>query len=171
MARLATLILSLSMLTAHFAPAQAAKAEHCGDLIGTYLTKNFAKGGSHDNFTSRSLISLTEGGQAFFTDSGEGGEARFAPFTGARGAWRCISDETNPVSARATVLDFTFVAPGEPRAQIGRLDLEMSYDEETKTVHGTATLYLVPLTSDPLQPAELGEGRDFELTGERVEAP
>ena len=46
-----------------------------------------------------------------------------------------------------------------------------AYDEAAKTISGTAVLYLLPLTTDPLLPAELGEGRHFKLTGVRVEAP
>jgi hypothetical protein len=49
-----------------------AEAGACHDLVGTYLTKNFAKGASSDDFTSRSLIVLSGSGQASFTDSGEG---------------------------------------------------------------------------------------------------
>jgi hypothetical protein len=69
-----------------------AEAGACHDLVGTYLTKNYAKGDSGGNFTSRSLIALSGGGLASFTDSGEGGEAGFGPFTDGRGSWRCLED-------------------------------------------------------------------------------
>ena len=52
-----------------------AEAGACHDLVGTYLTKNFAKGHSAGSFTRRSLVALSGSGQASFTDSGEGGEA------------------------------------------------------------------------------------------------
>ena len=62
----------------------AASAGRCGGLVGTYLTKNSVAGGSQ-RLTSRSLMSFTSSGQIFFTDSGEGGEAGYAPFTDGRG--------------------------------------------------------------------------------------
>ena len=57
----------------------------CRRLAGTYLSKNVAKGAGGDSVISRSLISLDPSGIALFTDSGEGGEAGFAPFTEAGG--------------------------------------------------------------------------------------
>ena len=162
--------MSLPMIAACFAHAQATELEKCGHLVGTYLTRNFAKG-AEENPTSRSLITFVGGGQVLFVDSGEGGERGFAPFTDGTGAWRCVVEETGQTGARLMVLDFTFVAPGEPKAQIGRLDIEVSYDRTAKTISGTAVLHILPLASDPLSPAELGEGRHFKLTGVRLEAP
>jgi hypothetical protein len=144
-----------------------AEADACRDLVGTYLTKNFATGGSGESFTSRSLISLTGSGQGFFTDSGEGGEAGFAPFTDGRGVWRCVSGN----KARALTLDFTTPTPEAPRAQIGRLDLDLAYDAGSKTIKGTGTLHLIPLGDDPLIPGELVGGRQFGIVGQRIEAP
>ena len=170
MTRLIALAISLPMVAACFTNAQAAKPENCGHLVGTYLTRNFAKG-AEESPTSRSLISFVEGGQVLFVDSGEGGETGFAPFTDGTGAWRCVVEEAGKTGARLMVLDFTFVAQGDPKAQISRLDIEVSYDESAKTISGTAILHFLPLTSDPLSSAELGKGRHFKLTGVRVEAP
>ena len=170
MKRLIALVASLPMAAACFTPAQAAKSENCGHLVGTYLTRNFAKS-AEESPASRSLISFIEGGQVLFVDSGEGGEKGFAPFTDGTGAWRCIVEEAGKTGARLMVLDFTFAAQGDPKAQIGRLDIEVSYDETAKTISGTAVLYFLPLASDPLASAGLGEGRHFKLTGVRVEAP
>jgi hypothetical protein len=39
-----------------------AESSACHDLVGTYLTKNFAKGESGANFTSRSLLALSGSG-------------------------------------------------------------------------------------------------------------
>jgi ketosteroid isomerase-like protein len=142
----------------------------CRDLIGTYLTKNGGEGEETGSITSRSLISFDRSGQVLFNDSGEAGEASYAPFSGAQGAWRCIS-EGDAVKARATVLDFTFPKVGEASAQIGRLDFELNYSAKAKGIEGKATLYLMPLQSDPLKQDGLGDGRHFKIEGERVELP
>jgi hypothetical protein len=63
----------------------------CFDAVGTLLTTNLNPTNSRE--VGRSLISLTNGGHFFLTDSNEGGEARFAPFAAGRGIWRCVSDE------------------------------------------------------------------------------
>ena len=136
-------------------------------MAGTYLTKNVAKGGSADDFTSRSLMTLGRGGLVLFTDSGEGGEAGFAPFTDGRGAWRCLPNG----EIGATTLDFTEPTAAKPDAEIGRLDFKLSYDVGGKSLSGTATLYLVPLGQDPLAAGELKDGRQFEITVQRVAAP
>jgi hypothetical protein len=143
-----------------------AEAGACHDLVGTYLTENFVKGETGGDFTSRSLIALSGSGQASFTDSGEGGEAGFGPFTDGRGSWRCI--EANKL--HAVTLDFTTPTVEAPKADIGRLDFDLAYDPASKTIKGTATLRLVPLGSDPLAPGE-GAGRQFEIIGQSVEAP
>jgi hypothetical protein len=113
-----------------------AESSACHDLVGTYLTKNFAKGESGANFTSRSLLALSGSGVASFTDSGEGGEAGFGPFTDGRGSWRCI--DANKL--HAVTLDFTTPTAEAPKADIGRLDFDLAYDAASKTIKGTATL-------------------------------
>lgn len=162
----AFIALAAGLIVLGASPPAVAEAGACHDLVGTYLTKNFAKGHSAGSFTSRSLVALSGSGQASFTDSGEGGEAGFAPFTDGRGAWECL--EANKV--HAITLDFTTPAGDPPRAQIGRLDLDLSYDAGNKTIKGTATLYLIPLGGDPLIPGDIGSGRQFEIVGQRIEA-
>ena len=88
-----------------------------------------------------------------------------------RGAWRCVADETGKTKALATVLDFTFARPSGPKQQIGRLNFEVHYDAETKMVGGSIVLYFMPLAGDPLAASALRDGRGFEFTGQRVEAP
>ena len=68
-------------------------------------------------------------------------------------------------------MDFTLPAAGESKSRIGRLDMDFSYDVKNKTIIGTGVPYFVPLTADPMQASELKDGRDFKLTGQRVEAP
>ena len=94
----------------------SAEAGACHDLVGTYLTKNFAKGAGSGDFTGRSLIVLSGSGQASFTDSGEGGEAGFGPFTDGRGSWRCI--EANKL--HAITLDFTTPTAEQPMIRRAR---------------------------------------------------
>ena len=139
----------------------------CRYLAGTYLSKNVAKGGG--SVISRSLISLDPSGIALFTDSGEGGEAGFAPFTDGRGTWECLPGEDGALKARATTLDFTEPTAENPKAGIGRLDFEFTADKESDALLGSATLYLVPLDADPLDEDALKDGRQFDITTERVE--
>lgn len=142
----------------------------CRHLAGTYLTRNVARAASGEAVTSRSIISLDRSGLIFFTDSGEGGEAGFAPFTEGRGTWRCLSGEGGALKARGTTLDFTLPATGQPKAEIGRLDFEFTLNPENEALTGTATLYLLPLGSDPLDEAAPKDGRQFAITTERIEA-
>ena len=143
----------------------------CLNLVGTYLTKNFKKGGSDETFASRSLLSFTNGGHTFFTDSGEAKEPGFGPFSDGRGAWRCVADEKGATKALATVLDFTFQTQSNPEQQIARLNFEARYDAQTKMISGTIKLYFVPLTGDPLEASSLHDGDAYQFTGLRVEAP
>jgi hypothetical protein len=69
----------------------------------------------------------------------------------------------------AVTLDFTTPTAEAPKADIGRLDFDLAYDAASKTIKGTATLRFLPLGSDPLA-AGGGNGRQFEIVGQRVEA-
>lgn len=143
----------------------------CRHLAGTYLTKNVAKGAAGGSIISRSVVSLNRSGLVLFTDSGEGSEAGFAPFTDGSGTWRCLAGDDGALKARAITLDFTEPTAGHPKAEIGRLDLDFAANPDTNAVTGTATLYLVPLGSDPLDEGTLKDGRQFDITAERIEAP
>ncbi len=145
----------------------AAEAGACHDLVGTYLTKNFAKGESerelHQPEPDRALRQRT-GLVHRFRRRRRGGlrplhrRARLvALHRGEQGA--CVT------------LDFTTPTAEEPRLQIGRLDFDLVYDAASKTIKGTATLRLIPLGADPLTPLESWSGRQFEIVGQRVEAP
>jgi hypothetical protein len=148
---------------------RAHKTRHaCRMAVGTYLTENTPKGES-GKVTSRSLLSLGVAHLALFTDSGEGGETGFAPFTDGRGSWICEPGEDGgAIRIKATTLDFTSPKAGE--AGIGRLDFDLAFDEKEKSVSGTATLYLLPLDGDPLDPASLKDGREFEIAGQSIGA-
>jgi hypothetical protein len=134
------------------------------------LSTNFAKDGSN-KFISRSLISLTNGGHAFFTDSGEAGEPGFGPFSGGRGAWRCMSNENGVARFLATVLDFTFATPSIPKQLIGRLDIDGSFDVSTAKLSGTMALYFVPIGGDPLMQSDLKKSAEGAFEAQKVRAP
>jgi hypothetical protein len=151
--------------------ARGGKHGACLIVAGTYLTKNVMKGVNAGDFTSRSLLSLGSSGLAFFTDSGEGGETGFSPFSDGRGSWSCQIGAEGAIEASATTLDFTEPTAAKPNADIGRLDFKLTYDPATQTLSGIATLYLVPLGQDPLATSELKDGRQFDITGQRVAAP
>ena len=172
-----TVLASAIAVAATVLGAQSAGAQDSGiplskclDAVGTYLTINYVKDES-GKFISRSLISLTNGGHAFFTDSGEAGQPGFAPFSGGRGAWRCVSNEKGVTRFLATVLDFTFITPSTPTQLIGRLDIDGSFDADAKKLSGTMTLYLVPIDGDPLKRSNLKEGATGKFEARKVIAP
>lgn len=142
----------------------------CFDAVGTYLTTNHVKDES-GKFISRSLISLTNGGHAFFTDSGEAGEPGFGPFSDGRGAWRCVSNEKGVTRFLATVLDFTFISPSSPKQLIGRLDIDGSFDAAAGKLAGTMTLYLVAIDGDPLKQADMKKSAEGTFEAQKVIAP
>jgi hypothetical protein len=140
---------------------------NCLDAVGTYLTTNRAKDQS-GKFLSRSLISLTNGGHAFFTDSGEAGEPGFGPFSDGRGAWRCVSKEKGVTRFKATVLDFTFKAPGCLEQRIGRLQIDGSFDAASQKLSGTMSLYFLPIDGDPLTQSGLTKGAEGTFQAQKV---
>ncbi len=170
-------VLALAVAVATCVSASGVRAEGAGlplskclDAVGTFLTINDAKDDGK-KFASRSLISLTNGGHAFFTDSGDAGGPGFGPFSDGRGAWSCVSDEDGATRFLATILDFTFVTPSFPEQKIGRLDLEGSFDAATEKLLGTMTLSLVPIDGNPLDKSALKEVVTATFEGQKVDAP
>ena len=143
----------------------------CIDAVGTYLTINNAKGETSGSFRSRSLISLTNGGHAFLTDTGEGGEPDFGPFSDGRGAWRCVSNEGGVTRFAATVLDFTFVTASHPKQLIGRLDILGAYDAGAQKLIGKMALYLLPISSDPFAKLEQEANVVGAFEGKKIVVP
>ena len=142
----------------------------CIDAVGSYLTTNSGKDDS-GKFISRSLISFTNGGHAFFTDSGEAGEPGFGPFSDGRGAWRCVSKEKGVTRFVATVLDFTFITPSFSKQLIGRLDINGSFDPTADKLSGTMTLYLVPIDGNPLKQSDLKKGAEGTFEAQKIIVP
>lgn len=147
-------------------PAMAQDAElpvhACGAAVGTFLLSDAPNGGE---ITTRSLLLLTNGGHAEFVDSGQWGGEDYAPFSDALGRWECLSAEGEDPRFRAVVLDFTF--PDEGPQQIGRVDMEGTYDLATGELTVTALLSFFPLDGDPLAgPAENAD--PFTITGVKI---
>lgn len=142
--------------------------EACFDAVGTYLTTNVASEDGETQEVGRSLISFTNGGHAFLTDSNEAGLPGYAPFTEGRGAWRCVSDRTGRLHVRAIILDFTLTTEDEPTQHIARLDYDATYDAETEVLSADVKLYFVPLDGDPLDDDALGDPSVFSFSGVRV---
>jgi hypothetical protein len=141
----------------------------CFDAVGTFLTTNINP--DHGEEVGRSLISLTDGGHFFLTDSNEGGgEEGFAPFTNGHGTWRCVSDEAGKLHILATVLNFTYRTDAIPDQKIARLDYDATYDEESGTLNADVKLYFMPIDADPMDSANLKDPIPNQITGFRVTA-
>jgi hypothetical protein len=140
----------------------------CFGAVGTFLTTNVNP--TSGKTVGRSLISLTNGGHFFLTDSNEGGEAGFAPFTEGRGAWRCVSDEAGRLHIMATVLDMTHKTTEFPEQKIVRLDYDASYHEAEGTLNADVKLYFMPIDANPLDAANLKDPIPNQIAGVRVTA-
>jgi hypothetical protein len=140
----------------------------CFDAVGTFLTTNINPDRGAD--VGRSVVSLTNGGHFFLTDSNEGGGADFAPFTEGRGAWRCVSDEAGKLHILATVLDFTHKTEAFPEQKIARLDYDATYDEASNTLSADVKIYFMPIDTDPMDGANLKDPIPNQIKGVRVTA-
>jgi hypothetical protein len=158
----------LSISGTHGAIAADEPLSACFDAVGTYLTTNTNP--TSGKIVGRSLISLTNGGHFFLTDSNEGGEAGYAPFTEGRGAWRCLSDEAGKLHMMATVLDMTHKTVDFPEQKIVRLDYDATYDNAGGTLNADVKLYFMPIDADPMDAANLRDPIPNQISGIRVTA-
>jgi hypothetical protein len=158
----------LSISGTHGAIAADEPLSACFDAVGTYLTTNINP--INGKIVGRSLISLTNGGHFFLTDSNEGGDAGYAPFTEGRGAWRCLSDEAGKLHMRATVLDMTHKTTDFPEQKIVRLDYDATYDEAGGMLNADVKLYFMPIDADPMDASSLNEPIPNQISGIRVTA-
>ncbi len=147
------------------AQEEARPLADCAGVVGSWLTTNPGKE------PSRSLITLTADGLVLFADSGEGGGAGFAPFTGSHGAWRCVAADGGGLQLSATMLDFTLPTVDWPNQQIGRLDVAATVDTTKGGMSGTMTLYLADLEDDPIADAKLAVDAEGQFTAVRITAP
>jgi hypothetical protein len=141
----------------------------CADAVGTFLTMNVNPERNAD--VGRSLISLTNGGHVFLTDSNEGGEAGFAPFTEGRGAWRCVSDDAGKLHILATVLDFTHKTEAFPEQHMARLDYDATVDAASGQLNADVKLYFMPIDADPMDTANLKDPIPNRIVGVRITPP
>ncbi|MEM8551516.1 MAG: hypothetical protein AAGF45_03990 [Pseudomonadota bacterium] len=119
----------------------------CAPLVGTFLTMKLIDGKPAPEEEGRSLISLTSGGQAFLSDSAQGGDLEFAPFSDARGAWTCSSGDAG-LSWRATMVDFTFRNEMHEEQFVVRVELTGALDQGADMT-GEAKIHFYPLADDP----------------------
>jgi hypothetical protein len=138
----------------------------CIGAVGTYLTRHAVKADDGGDAVMRSLLSLTNGGHAFFTDSAEAGVPGYQPFSDGRGAWRCDADADGTMRFTALILDFTFPDAADTDARIARLDI--AADISAQTISGTTRLGFVPLGGDPFDRAALTDAVEYAFTGVKV---
>jgi hypothetical protein len=143
--------------------------ESCGGAVGTYLTTNVTTVGGRSEVVGRSLISLTNGGHAFLTDSNEAGGSEFAPFTDGRGSWRCERVEDGREHLKAIILDFTLTDRTLRQQQIARLDYDAVYNAASDTLAAEVRLAFAPFYADPLDEKSLEDSTTYSLVGVRVE--
>jgi hypothetical protein len=160
----------LAVGSAHTAVAADEPLSACFKAVGTFLTTN-TNPDRGDEVVGRSLISLTNGGHIFFTDSNQGGEAGWAPFTDGRGAWRCVSDDAAKLHILATLLDFTVKTADFPDQKIARLDFDATYDEASDALNADVKLYFLPFDANPMDAANLKDPILNRMDGIRVTPP
>jgi hypothetical protein len=160
---------ALSLVSASCALAADEPLSACFDAVGTFLTTNINpdRGGE----VGRSLISLTNGGHVFLTDSNEGGDAVFAPFSDGRGQWRCSSDDGGKLHILATMLDFTVATQQFPKQKIARLDYDATYDEASGQLSADVKIYFMPIDANPMDAGNLKDPIANKITGLRVTPP
>ena len=137
----------------------------CAGAVGSWISRN------PGDQPSRSLFSFTADGVVLFADSGQGGAANFAPFTGGHGAWRCVAADAGSLHVTATILDFTIATTAFPDQSIGRLDIDATLDPAKGAMAGTMTLSSDALDGDPLDAPELVEDAKGSFTAARINAP
>ena len=144
----------------------------CADVVGTFLTLRQNPTVTGPERVGRNLLSLTNGGHAFLTDSAGGGVEGFQPFSDGRGAWRCDSTgEGEKESFTALVLDFAYPTHKFPNPHIARLDIVATYDSVANSLTGTTTIRFAPLDGDPMDESSLSDTITYDFTGFRIAVP
>ncbi|MEM9220884.1 MAG: hypothetical protein AAGB11_00585 [Pseudomonadota bacterium] len=140
----------------------------CAPLVGTFLTTKSEDANAENGQPGRSLIALTIGGQAFMSDSAQGGGGPFQGFTTARGAWICSGDEDGQLAFRAVMVDFTFPAEKLPVAMVVRVETVGTVDPETLLIEGGTTVSFFPLAGNPLGDDEPESSLKYTFSGQKV---
>ena len=132
----------------------------CRKLVtGTYLTTNSGDFGSF-----RGIITFTQDGNFFATDSIQSGVPSVQPFGNIQGNWKCTSDR----EITATSLNFNYPTATLP-GSIGRGDFRATFDPKNGIVQATSTLRFYDLNANPLNDDAPIAGT-FTFTGQRVRA-
>lgn len=139
----------------------------CIEAVGTFLTENSLPHGQAGTLHSRSLISLTNGGHAFRTDSDENTGLAGVGFGDGRGAWRCDGVEGDYERISATVLNFSY---GDIE-NIARTDYKGTFHRDSGELHLEGTLGFVKLHDDPWADDALKDGIPIEVVGVKIQAP
>ena len=136
----------------------------CGKLVtGTYVTTISTSNGE---FASRSIITLTPGGNILVADSNQGGvPGVFNPFTETQGAWKC----TKNGEITAKVFNFSLTGPEGTAVGLARQNYSVTFDRQTQTVQGTIKLRFLDLNANSLD-ADGSDGGTFTFTGQRITA-
>ena len=140
------------------------------EAVGTFLTKDIGKAEGQD-VTSRSLLTFSEGSQAFLIDANQQGVTGFGPYSAASGSWRGLSNNDGIIQVSAVVLHFTFATPQSPKQTIGRVDIDATIDTSQGTLSGMFRLYLFPIDGDPLGPIAEEPALSGPITGQKVDVP
>ncbi len=114
-------------------------------------------------YSSRAVVTFTEGGQFFVVDSNQAGaEGQYAPFTDIQGAWSCGRSR----AIKAVGINFGLPSEFGP-TNIGRVTYQGSYANEA--ISGTIDLRLFNLDDDPLA-ANVPVVATFQFSGEQITA-
>lgn len=141
------LLLAGCVVAPQSASAQDLIDAACAPLVGTFLTMKLADGKPAADTEGRSLISFTNGGHAFLSDSAQGGDLEFAPFSDARGAWNCTAGDSG-LNWRATMVDFTFRNDIHEEQHVVRVELSGTLGADA-AMTGEAAVHFYPLADDP----------------------
>lgn len=143
----------------------------CIEAVGTYLTRRENPTIEGPERVGRSLLSLTNGGHAFLTDSAGGGVSGFQPFSDGRGVWRCETGADGTGTLSAVILDFTYPTDKYPAPQIARLDIEATYETASNQLNGKTTIRFAPLDANPMDETQLKDRIEYDFTGIRITLP
>ncbi|MEO1089813.1 MAG: hypothetical protein AAFX81_04220 [Pseudomonadota bacterium] len=143
----------------------------CLPVVGTFLTTKYEDGADGTAPIGRSLLSLTNGGHAFFTDSAEAGVPGFQPFSDARGAWRCTKNDGGEIEFTLVMLDFTFPTAAQPDQKIARIDTRASFVVEAGRLSGRTVVSFADLYSDPSDAEAFADPIAYRFEGTKIEVP
>ncbi|WP_375471465.1 hypothetical protein [uncultured Nostoc sp.] len=164
-------ICALSAFTIPFAmnlrQANAYPKKDCDRFaVGTYLIT--LSGAS----SARELLTLTQDGNFFASDSSQAGISGTAgvvgqPFGNIQGRWKCTGNREITVTA----LNFGFPT-GTLSASVVRDDYHITFDSTTHAVQGTLTFRSFPLNANPLNRNNDSSVKSFTatFTGQRINA-